>query len=116
MKDDNLTIYNKEDVFEKEIKAKLDEVIALCNFNRIPFFYSACVANSENGAEYKSDSIGAAEKEIFLDEDKIAKHIAVCAGFDVIPHRRDLDKMILDDDDYVLDDRMFAEKEDDSES
>lgn len=111
-----ITVFDKEKVFNDEIKGKLDEIVALCNINRIPFFYSACVANNENGAKYKSDAICASEKGIFMEEDKIAKHIAVCAGFDVIPHRSDLDRRVLDfEDDFVLDDRLPDDLEDDFE-
>ena len=93
----NITVYNKTDFFESEIKKKLDEVVFLCGIHKIPFFYAACPRNDEeNGTLYVSDVVGAAGREVILVDDRISKHICVAAGFDVVPSRNDVGEELMD--------------------
>ena len=96
--DENITVFNKKDFFENEIRPKLNELSFLCGIHKVPFFYTACVANTkENGSEYVSDVVGPVGKEIGLYDDRISKHIAVAAGFDVVPSRAEIEMNVTDD-------------------
>lgn len=78
--------FDKEKIFEDNCRELLDELVLLCSIHRIPFFWTAAVKNNNESTEYISDGVGIASRSIVLKEDKISKHLAINAGFDVVPH------------------------------
>ena len=90
-KNNDITKYDKSDNFEKDCRELLEKLILKCSLNNIPFFFTAATKNNEHGTVYESDLVGVGSKSIKLKDDKISKHIAVQTGFDVIPHREDLE-------------------------
>lgn len=93
----NFTIYDKKDVFDKQMKPVLDELVSICRNHKIPFFYTACVANDDEHSEYRSDVVSPVGYDVILSDDKISKHIGVTAGFDVVPSRADIEMDVMDD-------------------
>lgn len=87
----DITIFDKRENFEKDCRELLDKLVLNCSLNNIPFFFTAATKNSEKGTVYESDLVGVASKNISLKDDKISKHIAVQSGFDVIPHKEDIE-------------------------
>ena len=95
---ENITVFNKKEFYEKELKETLDHLVYLCGIHKIPFYYTACIANSEEeGSEYVQDAVGPVGRGIFLVDDKIAKHMGVGAGFDIVPSRANMEIDIMDD-------------------
>ena len=94
----NITEYNKEKEFSTKIKPQLDKIMYLCSIHKIPFFYTACVANSEkDGSVYKSDVSSAVSHNITLADDRISRHIDVSIGFDAVPSRADMEIDTMDE-------------------
>ena len=75
--------FDKKAIFENECRDLLNELVLRCSIHRIPFFWTAAVANNPEGTEYIRDAVGIASKKITLVDDQISKHLAVSAGFDV---------------------------------
>ena len=90
-KNNDITKYDKRDNFENDCRELLEKLILQCSLNNIPFFFTAATKNDEHGTVYESDLVGVGSKSIKLKDDKISKHIAVQTGFDVIPHREELE-------------------------
>lgn len=78
-----LTIYDKTEIYEKEIVPKLAEIKKICELNDIPFFNCVAVKNAEDGTVYKYDGILTGSKQIKLADDQFEKHLCVANGFDV---------------------------------
>ena len=81
-----MTEFDKRDIYEKMIKDKVYELKLLCNRERIPMFFSACVENSKKGSTYESEIVGSCSNGIELKKDLIPKYINVYNGFDTVPH------------------------------
>lgn len=78
-----LTVYDKTDIYEKEIVPKLTEIKRICELNDIPFFSCVAAKNDENGTIYKYEGILTGSKQINLHDDHFEKHLCVANGFDV---------------------------------
>lgn len=76
-------VFNKERIFQKEIKGLADEFSRLCKKYDMPFFWTVCVANGEAGSTYVNDGASAAGRGLRLADDRISKHLSVVLGLDV---------------------------------
>ena len=94
---DAITKFDNEEYFNEELKKQLDDIVFQCKNRHIPFFYSACVANDENGSKYVSDVVSPGGRSVTLKDDRISKHLAVATGFDVVPSRDEIEIEIADD-------------------
>lgn len=108
------TMFDKEKEFADVCKPLLNKLITICSLHHIPFFWTACVKNDPSGTTYQSgtdathtkymnDVSGSVSRGIALHDDQIVKHIAVAAGFDVIPHREDVEVNMDELDDGIDD-------------
>lgn len=89
--DKQIDVFDKTKVFKKECKPLLDELVLKCSLYKIPFFWTACVKNDENKSKYVNDAVATGSRDIKLTDDKISKFLAVINGFDVVPHREELE-------------------------
>lgn len=96
--------YDKKDIFEKDCRDLLEELILNCRLHGIPCFFTACVKNTPDGSEYTThvdeayqdtdfvnDAVCPGGKGINLTNDLITKCLAVTAGFDVVPKRQEME-------------------------
>lgn len=79
------TIFDKTEVFDESIAPKIEEIIQICNREHIPIFISACVKNTEESSEYKTDMFASASNNIHLKNDLIPRFVNVTNGFTTIP-------------------------------
>jgi hypothetical protein len=77
--------FDKTDVFETEIQEKIDEILRICNRERIPMFFCAAVKNSPEGTEYRKEMFATSSNNILLKEDFIPKFLNVTNGFITVP-------------------------------
>ncbi len=82
MKD--ITIYNKEDIYNEKIKPLVKEVMRLSSIHNIPSFITFAVANDGELTTYISDMHSAVTNDICLKDDNIVKMANVLNGFDVV--------------------------------
>mgnify|MGYP004579737051 CR=1 FL=1 len=75
--------YNKEKIYENEIKEELQKLKALCVKYDIPFLATFAVANDEKTTTYINDGITLGMLGLRLTDDKMSKYICVNNGFDV---------------------------------
>ncbi|MBQ1509211.1 MAG: hypothetical protein IIZ47_07285 [Erysipelotrichaceae bacterium] len=97
MTDKTITEFNKTDVYNNEIKKKVEELFFLLRIHQIPAFFSACLSNSEEeGSEFVYEAVSPASRGLALKEDRISKHIGVAVGFDVIPSKETMEEDLRD--------------------
>lgn len=77
--------FNKNEVYNKEIVEKVHELKVLCKKENIPFFFAACVGNSDNGSKYELEMLSAAICDTKLGDDWISKFVAITRGFNAVP-------------------------------
>lgn len=78
----NYTNFDKTEFYEQEIKEKLIEIKRICNRNQIPFYFSACIKNTEeDGSVYINEMINAKTNNIVLRDDKFPDYLNVFNGF-----------------------------------
>lgn len=87
--------FNRENIFREKLEALTTELSELCKKNSMPFFWTICVENSEDGTRYISDGASAPGRGIKLKDDKISKHLAVVMGFDVTRPMEEIDERFL---------------------
>lgn len=76
--------FNKERIYEKEIRPLAESLSKACRRNNIPFFWAVCVKNGKEGAKYESDVLTPPAVDITLDDDRISRHLAIVQGFEVM--------------------------------
>lgn len=79
------TNYDKTDVYENQVIAKVQELLRLCNKEQMPIFISVAVKNNEKGTEYRNDMFSSATNDIFLKDDYFPNFVNVTNGFRTIP-------------------------------
>ena len=83
-----MTIFNKEKLYNNEIKNKIEEIKNICSINDIPFFATFCIKNNETNSTYVSEGVATGSRNIELVDDKIVKHLCVQNGFKVLPNEK----------------------------
>lgn len=73
--------YDKKDIFLNEIQPYLDKIHKICSDNEIPFFFSACVENTDTTSNYIRDCVSSGACDLELTNDEINRHIMVSRGF-----------------------------------
>lgn len=89
-----LTIFDKTEEFEKNIRPELDKLVTLCSKYNVPFYATFCVKNNEEKSEYVSDAMCTGSKDIVLKEDRIKKSLLLSQGFNVTMN--DIERITLD--------------------
>ena len=73
--------FNKKAKYDEHIKEKMEEVKKLLEEHEIPYFFTACIANSENGTEYKSEVLSPESLGFSVEENHMEDHINILNGF-----------------------------------
>lgn len=102
--------FDKKAIFESKCRDLLNELVLRCSIYRIPFFWTAAVANNSEGTEYIRDAVGIASRKITLADDQISKHLAVSAGFDVT-NRDEMVEVLMGSEALKDEDDIFSDIE-----
>lgn len=92
---ENPTVYNKLKVFMREIHPLLFKMKKVCNRLAMPFFFSVCVENRNNGSVYYSDMLASVSNYIFLNRDIFPDLVNIVNGFE--PIKREALEIDMDD-------------------
>ena len=90
--------FDKRELFEKECRVHLENLRSLCTMFQIPFYFSACVADSGKESEYIREAVLTSTTGVKLSNDQLKKHLLVGLEFDVIPKKSNLEIMMIDPD------------------
>lgn len=86
-----VTEFDKKDIFDATIAAKVSDVIQACNKEHLPVFIAVCTKNDEKGTDYDISMYSGAANEIKLKEDFIPMFVNVTNGFSTIPPAGELE-------------------------
>lgn len=78
-----ITEFDRQNIYEKEAEPLLKQLEVVLRANMIPFFFSACVKNSEEGSEYVHEGNLCGSNRIVLKDDKITDYVRVLCGFKI---------------------------------
>jgi len=83
--------FNKESVYDAHIADAVKELAALCYGYGIPMFFSAAVANTDDGKTvFKNEYVSPTKVDVTLLDDQLARHVNVKNGFvTVLPEELD---------------------------
>lgn len=84
------TVFDKTEVYNNQIMPLVVQIKQICQRERMPFFISTCIKNSDEGSEYKSDMTGSASNKIQLKQDHIVDYVKVLNGFPVLTEEDDV--------------------------
>lgn len=90
-KEMQLTEYDREELFRKEVAPKLKELMKVCSINNIPCFATFAVKNSEIATKYASDMVSAITSGVRLKNDNIRKCANVLNGFDIVAESKQIE-------------------------
>ena len=80
-----ITVYDKKDVFEKDILPLMRMIQLICDRENIPAFMLFAPVNSEKETPYVKAFHSPRSFGIVLADDHFAGHAKVEAGFELIP-------------------------------
>lgn len=86
-KKDEITVFDKEKLYEEKIAPLVNDIKLICNLENIPFFTTFCIKNNNKGTNYITEGILTGSREIKLKDDRIIKHTLIQNGFDAIQPR-----------------------------
>ena len=72
-------------------KEKIEELLDICQINRIPMY--VCIVTGDDGSktEYYNNMYSAKAHSIDLADDQIARHMLIANGFKAVSKRETLD-------------------------
>jgi hypothetical protein len=76
--------YNKTSVYESQIVPLLSEITTICEKEKIPFFFSAAVKNTDKETIYRDVTDGTIAMGVLLNDDRIVEYLKIAAGYEVI--------------------------------
>lgn len=92
------TAFDKSKEFNEKAKGLLDQLVTVCEMEKIPFFFSACVKNDDSESVYIADGHMTGSAGLTLKDDKINRHMLVQSGFSVVSNPFDME-IVLDNPD-----------------
>lgn len=93
---DNNTIFDKKDIYKKELAPLVASILKICTREKIPFHIAMAVKNDEEGTEYVNDGYTTGANSINLVDDKIRYHLMIDGGCIATPKPED-DVVYMDD-------------------
>ena len=78
-------MYDRQEVFKKQIQKKAEELNDICKSLGIVSFMSFCIKDDGEKTTYQNYMHGSVSNGIRLTEDQIRGHINVANGFATIP-------------------------------
>lgn len=79
----SLTEFDEKESYQEEIEPLVKKLDTLCKARNIPYFFAACVSNSDEGSHYEFNGNLCGSNEIVLKEDKITDFVRILCGFKV---------------------------------
>ena len=77
--------FKKEDIYNAKIAAAAKALSDLCYRSGIPMFFSAAIANTDDGTTvFKSEYVSAARVGATLLDDQLCRHVNVMNGFTTV--------------------------------
>lgn len=73
--------FDKKDDYKESVKPVVDQLKKLCIQKNIPFFFCACVKNTEDNSEYEKELFSGLANGLNLNKDFFPDFIKVTAGF-----------------------------------
>lgn len=86
-----ITDFDKQYVFDSEIKPKLQEIIQICNREKMPMFFAVCVKNNNTETVYEKDMYASQSNEIYLKNDLLRGFVNVTNGFNTVPPVKEIE-------------------------
>lgn len=77
------TIYNKEEIYKKEIVPLISQIKKISALNDLPFMICVATTNDEKHTTYRYDGVLTGYLGYNLTDDQFHKHLCVANGFDV---------------------------------
>lgn len=78
-------MYNREEIYKKHIKEKVEEINDLCKSFGIVHFMSFCLQDDDKDTKYENFICGSSSNGVSLKKDYIRGYINVSNGFDTVP-------------------------------
>jgi hypothetical protein len=88
---EKVTVYDKEELFKKDVKPLLDELMRVCAVNKIPAFFTCAVKSLPDQTVYSSDMFSGVTNNVTLKNDNIVKMANVLNGFDVVAENKSIE-------------------------
>ncbi len=81
------TEYNKKTVYDEQLAPLVAQMRRICKLNKIPFFISTAIANSQNDTVYCNDGVLPGSNFVKLHDDNMRKYLLVSRGAEVSVQR-----------------------------
>lgn len=75
-----ITNFSKKEIFTKEIKPKVEDLILECRKAGIPLFVSLCYENNEEKSNYFSSIVSPKILDVVLTEDYLSEYLKIARG------------------------------------
>ena len=93
---DELTVFDRTEAYKKNVEPLVKKIKNECSVLHIPFFFSACVKNSEEGSVYKNESHPCGSGGYKLKDDRITPHLGITLGFRAVP-KTSMEEIMMDE-------------------
>lgn len=88
---ESVSVFDRSDIYASRIEPIVKKLKNECAVAHIPFFFSACVKNDEEGTEYQNEGHLCGSGDYKLTDDRITPHLNVALGFKTVPPRSDME-------------------------
>ena len=85
----DLTLFNKRDVYERDIKPHVDQIIKVCVINKIPFLSTCVVESAPSYTKYANNGYLTGSSDIHLADDQFERQLLVMRGAQLAPFTAD---------------------------
>ena len=86
-----ITEFDKQYIFDSEIRPKLQQIMQICNREKMPMFFAVCTKNNNNETEYEKHIYSSQSNEIYLKEDLFRGFVNVTNGFNTVPPIKEIE-------------------------
>lgn len=69
--------YNKEHIFDSQLKEMLDKIDIICRQEQIPYFFTCAIKNDEQDTKYHSEMLSTLKSDRILKNDIIAEMLEI---------------------------------------
>ena len=73
--------YNKEHIFDSQLKELLDKIDIICRQEQIPYFFTCAIKNDEQDTKYHSEMLSTLKSDRILKNDIIAECLKLLRGY-----------------------------------
>ena len=87
----NPTIFDQKEYYEKNVAGLVSRLKNICTVGKIPFYFTACVENTEKGSAYRSEGNLCGSGGFKLTDDRITKHLNIENGFRTVPALKEME-------------------------